>query len=833
MSGKKEPSAVKTHAKRGKSGVLARRIIILCLSLTLSISIAGAVVLIKSESRNADKYMRDIALHTLRYINLDVQYSLMPAMNLTESVAFMVPTISNYGEMKLAFESMMPTVDVVFEMYYGTALSRFDGGALIAATDWNPYGDNPQWDQTKRPWFITAMQNPDKTVITEPYEDTSTGNMCVSMVRTVKDKGNIIGVVGTDVSLDALTEIVTGRKITKDGDTFIIESSGLFVVNKDPKRVMNEDDNFLQKEGKDLKGLISSDSNIIIDKDIYWVSMPVSGMDWHIVTTGSTGEFYVDYWRNVYTIIIISAAMALIAIVVSLRFSKILTRPIIKLFDALKSVADGDLTTTVAVQSRDEIGELAGYFNTTLERIRNLIGTMKHKIDALTNTGHVLSSNMAKTSESVDEISVNFEGMKSKMGKQEESASEADKAVKNIKSLIDEMSGLIDEQSASVNTSSSAVEQMTANINSVTKILVDNSRNVTELTEASANGKTGLQTVAEKIQEIAKDSEGLLEINSVMDNIAAQTNLLSMNAAIEAAHAGESGKGFAVVAGEIRKLAESSSNQSKTTAAMLKKIKASIDSITVSSNDILSRFEVIDNGVKTVSTHEMNMRNAMEEQETGGKQILESISRLKEISVSVKDGAGEMLKSGDHLNRQTTDFIAISNESMTGMNDIVNGAMKEIKAAVTLVDEMSAENTRNFDDLKAESTKFKVETGNEKKRVLVVDDEQTVLALTKNALEKEYEVTTVNSGKEALNLFFQGYIPNLVLLDLSMPELGGWDTYIRIRDISKLHRIPIAIYTTSEDPADKAKAQELGAVDYIHKPAGKNEILERVGKVIK
>jgi methyl-accepting chemotaxis protein len=422
--------------------------------------------------------------------------------------------------------------------------------------------------------------------------------------------------------------------------------------------------------------------------------------------------------------------------------------------------------------------------------------------------------------------------MKNQMSKQEESAAEADNAVKRIKSHINDLNELIEELSKSVNTSSSAVEEMTANINSVTNTLIQNGKNVTELTEASENGKSGLQTVAEKIQEIAKDSEGLLEINAVMDNIASQTNLLSMNAAIEAAHAGEAGKGFAVVADEIRKLAESSSDQSKTTAAMLKKIKASIDSITVSSNEVLERFGIIDAGVKTVSTHELNIRNAMEEQEVGGRQILEAIGRLKEISVTVKKGATDMLSSGEKLNRVTSQFIQISENTMKGMNEIVNGAMKEIKTAVTIVEEMSAENTKNFDKLKSETQKFKIDSIDKKKKIIIIDDEETVLALTKGTLELDYDVTTVNSGRSALSLFFQGYTPNLVLLDLTMPDMGGWDTYIRIRDLSKLHSIPIAIYTTSEDPKDKAHAQELGAVAYIKKPATKTVLLDTVSRLI-
>jgi CheY-like chemotaxis protein len=157
------------------------------------------------------------------------------------------------------------------------------------------------------------------------------------------------------------------------------------------------------------------------------------------------------------------------------------------------------------------------------------------------------------------------------------------------------------------------------------------------------------------------------------------------------------------------------------------------------------------------------------------------------------------------------------------MNDIVNGAINEIKSAVTVADEMNAENSGNF----------KVETGNEKKKIIVIDDEETVLTLTKASLENDYDVTTVNSGKQALELFFKGYVPHLVLLDLMMPEMGGWDTFTRIRDISKLHHTSIAIYTTSDDPQDRAKAKQMGAVDYIHKPVKKTELLESVAKLVK
>jgi len=214
-----------------------------------------------------------------------------------------------------------------------------------------------------------------------------------------------------------------------------------------------------------------------------------------------------------------------------------------------------------------------------------------------------------------------------------------------IQNMTEQLNGHVTDQAAAVTESSAAITEMIANIQSVTSTLQKNTDNVKELQEAAGVGHTGLSRVVADIKEITSESESLLEINAVMQNIASQTNLLSMNAAIEAAHAGESGRGFAVVANEIRKLAESSAMQSKTISTVLKKIKGSIDTITKSTEEVLKKFDAIDAGVRTVAEQEGSILNAMEEQGHGSQQILQAMGQLNDLTQGVKREAREMVES--------------------------------------------------------------------------------------------------------------------------------------------------------------------------------------------
>jgi len=416
----------------------------------------------------------------------------------------------------------------------------------------------------------------------------------------------------------------------------------------------------------------------------------------------------VNALRNfVITLALIALVIAVVIIYLVLNST---TAPIVKVTETLRDISEGegDLTRSIELHSNDEVGDLAKYFNNTLKKIKDLVILIKKQAHVLSDIGTSLSSNMTETAAAVNEITANIQNIKGRVINQSASVTQTNATMEQVIANINKLNGHVENQSRNISQASSAIEEMVANISSVTNTLVNNAANVNTLQESSEVGKTGLQEVAADIQEISRESEGLLEINSVMENIASQTNLLSMNAAIEAAHAGEAGKGFAVVADEIRKLAESSSEQSKTIGTVLKKIKESIDKITKSTENVLTKFELIDSGVKTVADQESNIRNAMEEQGEGSKQILKSAGGLNEITAQVKSGSEEMLNGSQEVMHESQNLEKMTQEITGGMNEMASGA-DQINVAVHNVNDMTQKNREAIDSLIKEVSRFKVE----------------------------------------------------------------------------------------------------------------------------
>jgi len=361
----------------------------------------------------------------------------------------------------------------------------------------------------------------------------------------------------------------------------------------------------------------------------------------------------------------------------------------------------------IPIISRDE----CGFLNTELNKFQYGTAALLHKIVTesgnLTLLGNELADNMTKTADTVHQISTNIENVKQQALAQTAGVMETAATIEEIVNTIQQLNGSIEIQAASVARSSTSIEQMTAHISSVTQRLEKNDTLMQQAHEQAISGKAGAHTANEIIAQIAERSGALLETSKVIQNIAAQTNLLAMNAAIEAAHAGETGKGFAVVADEIRKLAEESNRQGKQIGAVIKESLQIIERITAAGENTEKSFEKVYELVTNLSSQEAEILASMREQENANREILEAVKDINAVTEDVKDGSAAMLNGGERAAKEMHRLDGFTNIVTSSMNEMAAGAV-QINSAVQEVTEITQKNKRSIENLANEVARFTV-----------------------------------------------------------------------------------------------------------------------------
>lgn len=508
-------------------------------------------------------------------------------------------------------------------------------------------------------------------------------------------------------------ESLNRRQVGETGYPHIINMDGVLLLHPESEGVDVSGEEHIQSILSDEtgSGFINYESNFASfsgEKRVYYQHVPEMNM---VVISGPImSEFLqpINTLRN--EILIFSTVSLLILITIVYFVITVITKNINKVNKELGEISQGDadLTQRINVKSKDETKELAEGFNAFVIKLQKLIVGIKQSMINVEDSKNDIASSAEETSSAIEEITANLSSIGDQMKNLDSYIDNNSSAVEQITSNMGSINNQVNTQSSMVEESTAAITEMIASINNINAISDTKKKSVVELNNVASSGKTQSEETAETFKEVVNKIEGIQEMATTINQIASQTNLLSMNAAIEAAHAGEYGKGFAVVAEEIRKLADSSSESSKNINEIIKSVSQSVEKTNISVEQTKEAFSLIEVEVQSTVNAFEEISASISELSTGGSQILQSTEEIRDTMENIKNGSNEVTEGVNSILLSSTEMKEISSAVNSGMNESVQGA-QEITKSMHLIVSSGQKLSEIVDDLNNNFGKFKTE----------------------------------------------------------------------------------------------------------------------------